>query len=114
MELITLSEFIEKIEKDYPNTMTKEEMQNIVFENYKRICKYNKFLNMPLTIEMFEGENKIFNGGRYNDLQPSTQWNYYSIYGLKIFEDRNGFKNGSIGKKVSDLSGKGLNVKVKY
>lgn len=74
----------------------------------KMFVEYAKFLNKELCIEMFEGERKIFEGGKYVDRQPSTQWNTYEIAGVVIFQDSNTGINRPIGKRVFDLAGKGL------
>lgn len=107
-KLIGISEFILQQDKIFPAAMMANEFIELLAEKYSAIVKYNKFLNQPLTIEMFEGENKIFIGGKYNDIQPSTNWNYYSIADTVIFKDTNGKQNASIGLKISDLTGLGL------
>lgn len=56
--------------------------------------------------EYHEAKEKVlFKGAVYNDLQPSTQFNYWSINGKKIFIDRNGYPNSPIGLKGEDLTG---------
>ena len=108
--LLSLTQFIEKQEKEYPTTATKAEMQKLVFEKYKAICDYNKFLQQSLQIEMFDGETKIFKGLRYVDLQPSTQWNYHEIACVRIFQEGNGIKYMSLGKTIADIAGRGVRL----
>ena len=70
----------------------------------KLYYEYAKFLNKELTIDMFEGDNKIFEGGKYNN--KSTINNYYSINDFTIFmDDEDGKINCSIGLTVQDLVG---------
>lgn len=103
-KLIPLVDFIKKIDSDFPKSVTRDEMRNLVLIKYQSIVEYAKFLEKPLTIEMFEGDAAIFKGGKYHDVQPSREWNYYSISGYKIFQDSNGRQNNSYGRKVSDLT----------
>ncbi|MCE7039170.1 gp58-like family protein [Dyadobacter sp. CY312] len=70
---------------------------------HRMFLDYAKFLNRKLTIDMFEGEKRIFTTGQYNDLQPSTSWNYYSIGGKRIFQDNNTGVNNELGLKIGDL-----------
>lgn len=113
ISLIPLSDFITKINSDFPSSFDRLEMQALVIDKYKQICDYNKFLNRKLTYDMFEGDSKIFDSGAYVDMQPSTQWNYYQIEGKKIFQDSNYGSNCSLGLKIGDLVGLGLTVDFK-
>lgn len=106
--LITLSQFIDEQEKIFPSAMDREEMQKLVISKYQSIAKYNRFLNKPLSIDMFEGDGKIFLRGKYVDIQPSTSYNYYTIGGKTIFRDRNTSQNGSLGLTVHDIAGLGV------
>lgn len=112
--LLPLSEYIEKIDSEYPKTLLSHEMSDLVFDKYKMICTYTRFLKQKLTIDMFEEDNKIFEGGYYVDLQPSTNYNYYIIAGKKIFMDGNsmeGFKAlMSLGMTVADIAGKNIKI----
>ena len=74
----------------------------------RMFVEYAKFLNKELCMEMFEGDRKIFEGGQYIDRQPSHDWNTYEIKDVVIFMDSNKGQNRPIGKRVSDLTGKGL------
>lgn len=69
--LITLSEFVTRINQsggfrdsngNYPyrkTTITPKEATNLS-ECYRTIIRYNSFIKQELTIEMFVGENKLF------------------------------------------------------
>jgi len=111
IKLVTLSEFIKEINAQFPSVFTWTEMQDILIKKYKSICKYNDFLQQKLTIEMFEGDNKIFIGGIYVDLQPSIEYNYYRIGNKMIFRDGNTYVNGSLGFKIEDIAGRDIYYK---
>lgn len=114
IKLVTLSEFIKEINTQFPSVFTRSEMQDILIKKYKSICKYNDFLQQKLTIEMFEGDNKIFIGGSYIDLQPSTEYNYYRIGNKMVFRDGNTYTNGPLGFKVEDIAGRDIYYKPIY
>lgn len=75
---------------------------------YRMFVEYATFLNQKLTLDMFEGDKRIFTTGRYENVQPSREWNYYHIGGKKIFQDSNTETNCSLGLKVSDLTRLGI------
>ena len=78
---------------------------------HRMFVEYAKFLNKDLTIEMFEGEKRIFEDGKYVNRQPSIEWNTYEINGIVVFRDVVGSKNAFMGKKVKDLAGLGIMYK---
>lgn len=59
----------------------------------EKIIEYAKFINRDIEYSMFDGEHAIFKPGQYNDVQPSREWNYYSLNGYKIFQDSNTGQN---------------------
>jgi hypothetical protein len=75
---------------------------------HRLFVEYAKFLNKELTYEMFEGEKRIFECGKYIDRQPSTQFNTYEVNGVVLFADTNTQRNVSRGLKVSDLTTLGI------
>lgn len=75
---------------------------------HRMFVEYAKFLNKELTYEMFEGEKRIFECGKYIDRQPSTTFNTYEVNGVVLFADTNTKRNVSRGLKVSDLTKLGI------
>lgn len=59
----------------------------------QQIEDYARFLDKEIHISMFEGDQAIFKPGKYVDIQPSTEWNYYSVNGNRMFRDSNLGKN---------------------
>lgn len=73
---------------------------------WRFVKDYNKFLLTDLDINLFEGDNKLFLGGKYHNIQPSTVFNYYEIGGIVIFRDTNANVNGlKCKRKIEDISG---------
>lgn len=70
----------------------------------EKVIEYAKFINRELEYSMFEGDQAIFNPGKYNDIQPSLEWNYYSLNGYKIFQDCNiGQNKTRLYMKIKDI-----------
>lgn len=72
---------------------------------WRLVKEYNKFLLMDLQIDFFEGDNKLFLGGNYHNIQPSTTSNFYEIKGIVVFRDTNRKTNASLCMKVKNISG---------
>ena len=113
-KLVSLSEFITEVNSKFPLAMTADRMAEVVFDKYRKICQYNEFLQKRLTIEMFEGEFKLFEGGQYVDLQPSVSWNCYmlrtAVFQKKIFQDTKTCQSASLGYIIADISGMGVKL----
>jgi hypothetical protein len=75
---------------------------------HRMFVEYAKFLNKELIYEMFEGEKRIFECGKYIDRQPSTSFNTYEVNGVVLFADSNTQRNVSRGLKVNDLTTLGI------
>mgnify|MGYP001346061043 CR=1 FL=1 len=75
---------------------------------YRLITAYAKFLNKELTLDMFEGDKKIFNGGSYETKLP---YNNYVVVGngsTTIFQDTDLEKNTSLKLRINDITGLGI------
>lgn len=113
IDWLTTKEFCDKYSVPHPVftgqiKSSADQFLRIDVVKQKMFVEYAKFLNKKLTIEMFEGERKIFIGGQYIDRQPSTNYNTYEILGKAVFKDSNTTKNSSLGLKINDLVSFGI------
>jgi len=109
IDWMTTSEFCQESGAPLPNIRDGvNSFLQIDAIKHRMFVEYAKFLSKTLTIDMFEGDGKIFEGGKYKDRQPSVNWNTYEIKGVVIFKDSNGQRYNSLGLKVCDLAGRGI------
>ena len=84
------------------------EMFRIDAVKQKMYVDYAKFLNKKITYDMFEGDNRIFECGKYINRQPSTIFNTYEVKEVVLFADTNTERNVPRGLKISDLTSLGI------
>jgi len=115
MRLIPLIDFVLQQTTDIKaaHELTAENVDHFhtqSLHNWGRVKKYAKYLKKDLAMSMFEGDTQVFKGGKYHNVQPSTESNYYSLNGKKLFIDSNEKQNCSIGLKVEALVYLGVEI----
>lgn len=103
-KLIPMVQFVIERAKNAPLEPYHEVNENFVND----VVDYATFLDSKITYEMFEGEKRIFECGKYINRQPSTSFNTYEVNDVVLFADTNTQRNVSRGLKVNDLTTLGI------